>query len=555
MKKFCATFLLCFTLLNSYNTTAQTKAKTDVPISFQEYEQKVNRHKQDTLLALKYAQEWLTFSKEQNNVGQQLKAYQSIMHLVDKKFRMIYGDSLRDTAHTTNDDALIGSAHLTIGAAYYNDRELNKALDQYLLANEYISKTEDVYLKSKLKYTLAQTKYHLGFYEEARELFLDCLQFFKDYNDTAYIKSLHALAVCNTRIGRYDRATYYNESGMELATRLEILEMIPYFKNAEGINQHKLNNHMEAIPLLLESLPAMEENKDKANQIMTWFYLGKSYLGKNETKTALEYFNKVGQAIDRENFVHPELREAYEILLESHTMKNELEQQLLTIEKLLAYDTQLHTNYKYLSYKIHKEYDTKTLQHKKQAIQEELASSKIRYIGITIILSLFVLGLTTYHLCNKKIQKQKFNHIIQEMASKKKPESNVANPIENISPEITQEVLKNLEKFEATNKFIEKDITLTKLATLLNTNTKYASLIISHYRSKKTTTYINDLKIEYVVTQLMQNKKYRNYTNKALAEEVGFGSTQIFTKCFKSKIGMSPTAFIHQLKSAKDENR
>jgi AraC-like DNA-binding protein len=100
----------------------------------------------------------------------------------------------------------------------------------------------------------------------------------------------------------------------------------------------------------------------------------------------------------------------------------------------------------------------------------------------------------------------------------------------------------------------EKDINLAKLASILNTNTKYVSLIISNHRAKKTTTYINDLKIDYVVDLLINHKKFRNYTNKALAEEAGFGSTQIFTQSFKSKVGMSPTSFIKQLKKSNENN-
>ena len=125
----------------------------------------------------------------------------------------------------------------------------------------------------------------------------------------------------------------------------------------------------------------------------------------------------------------------------------------------------------------------------------------------------------------------------------------------NLSPELTKSLLKNLEKFEKQKKFLEKDMNLAKLASLLDTNTKYASLIIAEQRGKKTTTYINDLKIDYIVELLISNNKFRNYTNKALSDEAGFGSTQIFTLCFKNKIGMSPTSFIQQLKSSSENNQ
>lgn len=545
--------ILCIVIFfNTHVATSQSAIKKEEFKTFQEYEQIIRTHKQDTLIAIRYAKEWLGSAKMQNNADQQFKAYQNIMHLVEKKFRMIYADSLLDTALATNNNALIGSAHLTIGAAHYNNRALNKALDHYLVANEYISKTKDAYLIHKLKYTLAQTKYHLGYYEEASILFSECLKFFKGSNSTAYIKSLHALGLCYTHIGRYDLCTFNNQLGMESAAQLNILEMIPYFKNSEGINQYKLKNEIEAIHLLLESLPIMEQNKDVTNQIVTWFYLGKSYWDTNEKQQAIAYLNKVKEEIDNNNLVHPDIRGTYEILLDYHVINEDLEQQLLIIEKLLAYDRHLHENYKYLSYKIHKEYDTKSLRQQKQKIQQDLVKNKIQSISIIVFLALCILGALIYHFYNKKIHKQRFDQIMKELLSKKKVETKFVNPIENISPEVTKAVLKNLDKFEANNKFTEKDINLTKLATLLNTNTKYASLIITHHRGKKTTTYINDLKIEFVLNLLIHNNKFRNYTNRALAEEAGFGSTQIFTQCFKTKIGMSPTAFIQQLKSIKE---
>ncbi len=519
--------------------------------SFEEYEQSINNHKQDTSTALQYANAWLTSAKKQQNLEQQTKAYRHIMHLVEKKYRMIYADSLIHSAQATNDNILIGNAYLTIGAALYNNRELLKALDNYLLANDYISKTKDKYAIYKVKYTIAQTKYHLGFYYEAIDLFSECLQYFKDENSTAYLTSLHGLALCYNKIERYDLCAFQNQLGIKLSAQLAVPKMIPYFKNSEGINNYNLGTYNEAISLLEESLKTFETNKDEAYQIVTWSYLGKCYWAQNKKDIAVGYFNKVIQSIEIKNFIRPDLRDTYELLIVYHSEKKDLKKQMLTIEKLLNYDTQLNNSYKYLSYKIHKEYDTKELIEKKQKIKEELESNKIHYFVIIGLLTVLVIVIYGYHLFTKKIQRQKFDSIMNKLNHNKKNEVNINNPVTTISPEVIKEVLQNLKKFETNKKFIEKDMTLTKLATQLNTNTKYASLIIAHYRGKKTTSYINDLKIDFIVDALVNNNKFRNYTNKALADEAGFGSTQIFTQCFKSKIGMSPTAFIHQLKSSK----
>jgi AraC-like DNA-binding protein len=104
-----------------------------------------------------------------------------------------------------------------------------------------------------------------------------------------------------------------------------------------------------------------------------------------------------------------------------------------------------------------------------------------------------------------------------------------------------------LEKFEKDKKFIEKDWTSIKLAVAFDSNAKYLSKIIYHYRGKKFVEYINDLKIDYLISLLKEDKKIRKYTNMALAEEAGFSSTQRFANAFFSRTGMPTSYFIEEL--------
>lgn len=517
---------------------------------YQYFEEKVMEYRSDTLQALKITKHWLEKANKENNLNQQIKAYRLMMHLVDKKYRLIYADSLLVKAKSTKSNDIIGSAYLTVGVAHYDNKEYTKALDLYISANNYIAKTNDHYLIHKVKYTIALTKYFLGYYDEAIALLNQCLDYFKEENDLAYLKSMHAIALCYTQIERYDHSSYFNKLGMELANEFELNNMIPYFKNAEGINLCKQKEYKEAIKLLNESKPELEKKKDYANQITTWFCLGKCYWGINDKSKAVTYFVRVHEGIQMKKYTRPDLREGYEILIQYFGETNELEKQLFFIKKLMEFDKEINKEFKYLTYKVHKEYDTKTLLAKKEKIENELASN--RKIYFLIIASLIIILLTVFgwHLDFKKRETAKFNQIMADLAEKKKAvitPSNNKNT--NLSPELTKSLLKNLEKFENQKKFLEKDMNLTKLAALLDTNTKYASIIIAEQRGKKTTTYINNLKIDYIVELLINNNKFRNYTNKALSDEAGFGSTQIFTLCFKNRTKMSPTSFIQQLKS------
>lgn len=118
----------------------------------------------------------------------------------------------------------------------------------------------------------------------------------------------------------------------------------------------------------------------------------------------------------------------------------------------------------------------------------------------------------------------------------------------DINSETANLVLKQLEKFEKGKRFLKKDLTSIKLAVAFESNAKYLSKIIYHHRGKKFVEYINDPKVDYLTAQLKENKIPRNYTNKALAKEIGLRSTQRLTNSFYAKKGMPASYFIKELK-------
>ncbi|MCC9020425.1 helix-turn-helix domain-containing protein [Flavobacterium sp. F-126] len=71
--------------------------------------------------------------------------------------------------------------------------------------------------------------------------------------------------------------------------------------------------------------------------------------------------------------------------------------------------------------------------------------------------------------------------------------------------------------------------------------------MIRNHKGKKFVTYISDLKIDHIVTLLKEDKKIRKYSNKALADEAGFSSTQKFAQAFHAKTGCLPSFFIKEI--------
>ena len=63
--------------------------------------------------------------------------------------------------------------------------------------------------------------------------------------------------------------------------------------------------------------------------------------------------------------------------------------------------------------------------------------------------------------------------------------------------------------------------------------------------------YANELKINYVVNEMISNARYRRYSTQAIAESVGYKNATSFTRSFSKKAGLSPVQFAKKLD---DEN-
>ncbi len=115
-------------------------------------------------------------------------------------------------------------------------------------------------------------------------------------------------------------------------------------------------------------------------------------------------------------------------------------------------------------------------------------------------------------------------------------------------------LLSKLEEFEQSTLFLSPNVSLGMIASELGTNTKYLSGLINSHKQKNFNTYINELRIQYILNKLMDDPTYLNYKISYLAEEAGFSSHNSFIAAFKLYTGDTPTHFIHTLIQTKKLN-
>lgn len=116
-----------------------------------------------------------------------------------------------------------------------------------------------------------------------------------------------------------------------------------------------------------------------------------------------------------------------------------------------------------------------------------------------------------------------------------------------ILKETEEQILNKLKKFEQSKRFLNKDFSLAILAGQLDTNTKYLSEIINSHYHMNFNTYINKLRINYLVEKLKTDPNFIKYRISYLAENCGFASHSSFATVFKAITGLTPVKFIEFL--------
>ncbi|MHC5202739.1 helix-turn-helix domain-containing protein [Myroides sp. LJL119] len=117
-----------------------------------------------------------------------------------------------------------------------------------------------------------------------------------------------------------------------------------------------------------------------------------------------------------------------------------------------------------------------------------------------------------------------------------------------ISEQKEAEIKSKLEEFEKSLDFLQTDFSLAELANKIGENRRYLSHVINKHQGMSFTSYINDLRINYILDCLNTQPKFREYKISYLAKCSGFASHSRFTINFKKVSGESPSEYIRKLK-------
>lgn len=407
-----------------------------------------------------------------------------------------------------------------------------------------------------------------------------------DTTSTDYL--VQALEIAKSINDSASMANIYENLGLSFYRNSNQQEAIKYYQLSRSYQKEKgsqsdihtclllqlsytLSDSIEAVGKLSEYLLKRAE-KSGYTSAFSNIYRGRAwYLAKTGNRDSAAYY--LDLAFENRQSL-PEKKDAspgfYYYLYEVANIISDKERALkfLTLSHNQYVKLQRETNAERLSYnRAEMDYDLQKERIEKLVLENNLEreKSKKQKILISAVLLILILGGTfmgyafrkykqlknSYRtVFRKNMELDKLYHRLSQTEEKLRQEKNSVfngngNGIKN-----EEKIYRRLKDLLETDKIYKQtDISLSKLARKLKTNTTYLSVIINSRYEESFTSLINKFRIDEA-RKLLATPYYSNFSIEGIAEEVGFHSRSAFYQSFKQITGLTPTQYLKNLKDS-----
>ncbi len=445
-----------------------------------------------------------------------------------------------------------------MGNAYLNLNEDEQALTNYLKALD-ISKTNQfkAYIEI-IRSNIALLKQRSGKYEEAIELYKENLAFHQENPEKNKVIQANLISQTLMSIGevylleqKLDSALFYHELGLQNSLTSNDLETTGNFLKFIGIVHYYNTNYNIALENLFEAEKKFNTLGNELIKAEIYYRIGQCYQQQQKPKASTTYYLQAIEIIDQNSASKP--------LFYADTCKQlaiifketgDAENSIVYYEKYVTETTDNQDQKLKFIEKIY-ENDIQGLENELSNFSK-LTSKQQTYIAISfsLIVLLVIVLLVYIKVVRKKHFKDKniTNQLLDQFENEQKSANTLKTPI-IIKDRKIEEIMNRLHELELDFFYLNKDCNLYTVSQQLNTNTTYLSKIINTYKKKKFNAYINDLRINYAIDKIKNDKKFRAYSVKSMALELGYKSADSFAKYFKMKTNLFPSNFIKSINS------
>jgi AraC-like DNA-binding protein len=440
------------------------------------------------------------------------------------------------------------------GLVNFNLGNQEEAISLYIKARTHFKDKNDIFY-NRIQHSIGFLKLRVGEYREAAQIFKENAKFKIDTTHNLgkkenYGSNLYGLGLAYVGLKEHDSATRAFFTGVYYANKHHYKFYTPeLFQKEEAINDFYRKDYLSAKYRFFKVLSYFKSKKLYADLSQSFFYLGKIEQFLGNTKNSIICYKRVDSLYTISGYLIPEFRDAYKGLLDYYKGINNSEKQLYYTNRLLEIDSIIHKEFRFIVKKLHQDYDTNNLiAERDQLLKRERTNSKAYYILFSMLLAITCIGFV-FNFYKRKKDKKRFMKLINtdHTTPSEIPKQKFKSEALEINDDIIDRVLSELHKFENKKGFLNKKLTLSTLSKKIKTNPKYLSKIINTHKHKSFRSYINDLRIQYILDCLKNESKFKKYTVKAISEEAGFSNPESFTKAFKKQTELTVSYFLKRV--------
>lgn len=186
----------------------------------------------------------------------------------------------------------------------------------------------------------------------------------------------------------------------------------------------------------------------------------------------------------------------------------------------------------------------------------EKQRTQLVLVSISLLLALMMIGLITRFYLKQKKQRQLLYEKNVQLAGKLKRTGTVALEDSRLPRESDKsetlpigsskknELHQAIDALIEDDFFLDREMTLAKMAKTMGTNTTYLSKTINEDYKKSFANFINDLRISHTLKNLETVPEFKGLTVEHISEKVGFSSSSAFYNAFKKFTGLTPSYYI-----------
>lgn len=436
------------------------------------------------------------------------------------------------------------------------------ALKNYVAELKIAKKIKDYHREIEILRNIALLKLDVGDKKDAYRVLKINLKILDsiDKTDTDYpralqerIGSMMALGKNYTLFGQLDKALQTYKDAYELSKEKFPIESI-YLKAGFGNVYTLKKEYNKALSHLYDAEKFADSLNIKDLKPFIYLHKGNAFFGLKKYKQAIQELTELDSFLKIEQFNYIELQSRYPVLAKSYDALGDYKKSKENYEKFVALDAKNDDLKLDIVSTIYELYDIDLLEAQIKDLSEE-AENKEKSLSTTkliiIVLIILIIVLFAYFQYKAHQNQKRFEALlnkpttVKKLTPVKKPQKVDRKKL--IPEEKAQELLAKLEKLEKQQVFLDQNCTISWLAKKMGTNASYASIIINDFRQKKFPEYLSELRIDYATERLKEDPKFRSYTIKSIASDVGYKSPEAFSKSFKKINGIYPSYFIKKL--------